>query len=87
MNSSLEQICLELWIVFSIVAGFCDCLAIYASSVTPLCCYLLKLNKQAVVYLDVAETVSVTTKFLAVGIQYNLSAVCILVNSLSYEWK
>lgn len=64
MSSSLEQICWELWIVFSIVAGLCDCLAISASSITPLYSYLLKLNKQTVVNLDVAEKVSVPGKFL-----------------------
>lgn len=74
MNSSLEQICLELWIVFSILASLCDRLAICASSITPLCYYLLKLDKQAVVNLDAAETVSVTSRFLAVGIQCNLPA-------------
>lgn len=73
MNSSLEQSCLEPWIVFYIVTDFCDCLAICASSITALC-YLLKLNKQAVANLDVTETVSVSSKFLAVGAQYDLSA-------------
>lgn len=59
------QLCLQLWVVLSIGAGFCDFWqSVPAASL--LCCCLLKLNKQAIVNLDVAEAVFVTSEVLAV---------------------
>lgn len=51
VNSSVKDIYLDLWMVFSIEAIFCDYLTIGARNITTLYHCLLKQNKLAVINL------------------------------------
>lgn len=72
MNSTFENTYPELWIVFSTVAIFCDCLAICATNITTAYHYLFVETKQ-ISFCYVAEIVAVMSKFSDRGIKQNPS--------------